>query len=426
MSTPAHFEAALEAALSHLLPQPLGVGRNRYAIGFSGGGDSTALLYGLRRYANSAHVFIVDHGLRAGSAEEAQAAQKRAEGWGFQTEILTWQTAPINSALQAKARCARYGLIGVAMRARGLDKLITGHTEDDQAETCLMRYERKTDWRGAAGMTPCVYAPVWPELAGITVLRPLLGQSRESLRAYNHDCALDWSEDPSNDNRDFARIRARDYLKTRPHQRQLLLETAADMQESRRAEHQLLSKLFAEYIKLSAQGFARLNHVPPCEALRHLIHIIGGQGHMIDTAALRRLRAQMQDKDFKAATLGGVQMIRGVDEILCVRDPVIIKGRRGQKAAMTARPVGPGGQIWDGRFAISYHGKSPLMIAPAYGKMKLLGARVKSVPPAARKTLPVVMSESGEIISCGPYSDDKLNVRWLGHERLALTLKAFS
>jgi len=102
------------------------VPNERFAIAFSGGGDSTALVHGLRD--QSPIIFIVDHGLRNGSDIEARAAYDFARGIGLTTEILTWSPPPMTTGLQAKARKARYGLLGEACRRHGLTHLLTGHT----------------------------------------------------------------------------------------------------------------------------------------------------------------------------------------------------------------------------------------------------------------------------------------------------------
>ena len=129
--------------------------------------------------------------------------------------------------MQEKARQGRYALMGRQCRKDGIEYLLTAHHQDDQAETLLMRYERQTSWRGAAGMAETAYGALWPELAMVHLLRPLLDISRlpitrRIIKAHN----LKWSEDPSNENRAFARIRARDYLAAHAELRGDLLDTA--------------------------------------------------------------------------------------------------------------------------------------------------------------------------------------------------------
>ena len=266
-----NFEETLAASLRRDLPAH----DTPFAIGFSGGGDSTALLYALRAHAARVHVFIVDHGLRKGSAAEALTAKARAEKWGFKAQVLTSFFGPLYSAIQEEARRFRYRLIADAMRALKLSFLVTGHTQDDQAETCLMRYDRNTEWRGAAGMARKTYAPVWPELAGITVVRPLLDVTRATLRGYNRAHDLVWAEDPSNENRKFTRIRTRDRLRNDTGLRDLLLDTARDLRQGLNAENEEMQRWSARYAQINPQGYIQLSRVPPKQLLMHLslIHI---------------------------------------------------------------------------------------------------------------------------------------------------------
>jgi len=147
-----------------------------------------------------------------GSVREAKLAQGFAQDLGLKADILSWSPELIKSGLQAKARHARYRLLGEACREAGVSYLLTGHTEDDQAETVLMRLKAGGSWRGAAGMKTITVAPLWPELERVTVCRPMLGISRATIRDYLETHDLNYVDDPSNENRDFARIRARDEL----------------------------------------------------------------------------------------------------------------------------------------------------------------------------------------------------------------------
>ena len=410
-------EAAMSAALQHYLPRK----DTPIAIGFSGGGDSTALLHALRDRVEHVHVFIVDHGLRAGAMQEAQAARFRAQQWGFQAEILTWKPELLRSGVQEKARHARYGLIGDKMRERAISYLLTGHTEDDQAETCLMRYERSTDWRGAAGMATSVYAPVWPELAEITVLRPLLGLSRAALRSYNNRHNLEWAEDPSNQNRKFTRIRARDNLEQNQALRAHLLNAAVDLQAGLSEERQYLRDWMKRHADVHLNGYIQLGAIPPSEALLHLIRAVSGQGDMIDKAKLKSLRRNMAQTGFKGATLGGAHILKTKQSFILVCDPAHAKGRRGTHA-IAPMVLKQGPQIWDGRFLVHYSGADKLMLCPAWGHINRFEGQFSSVPAAARPTLPLVINEAGACIAFGAHNAQTLKVKWLGAERLEKTL----
>jgi tRNA(Ile)-lysidine synthase len=180
-------------------------------LALSGGGDSLALLARLRAAGRPVHAFIVDHGLRADSATEAEAAALLAERLGALATVLRADLAP-GTAVQERARRARYALIARAAQAAGMTEIAVAHTADDQAETVAFRLVRGADVFGLAGMAARAPVPVWPEGDGLTLVRPLLGVRRAALRAELLAAGLSWVEDPSNADVRFSRIALRNRL----------------------------------------------------------------------------------------------------------------------------------------------------------------------------------------------------------------------
>lgn len=373
-----------------------------FAIAFSGGGDSTALLHALKDNPKAKLALIVDHGLRAESAKEAETAAGFAQRLGYETHILTWRHTSPTTGLQEKARSARYGLMGDVCRARGIQYLVTGHTEDDQAETLLMRYDRQTDWRGAAGMRQATYGPVWPQLAALNVLRPLLSVTRQALRDYNQSHALSWVDDPSNDNADFARIRARQALTRNTVLRTTLLNAAKDLHIGRQAENRRVDAWLRQYAGLHPMGFVTTTATPSVEGLFRLIRAVSGQGGDLDRAKLRRLVKDVRQTDFKAATLGGAHIERHPQGLLFCRDNVAVKGRNNQ-ARLGPQKFVNGLLVWDGRFLL----RAPVgfTVRPAYEQLQTLqadfGPTLKSLPPRVRATLPVIYDSTGQVVAAG-------------------------
>ena len=108
--------------------------------------------------------------------------------------------------LQDAARKARRRLIAEWALEQGISSVALAHTQDDVAETFLMRLARGAGVDGLAAMSP-----VWAE-GGVFWQRPLLGTSRAKLRRWLTDRGLAWAEDPSNDNLRFDRVKARKAL----------------------------------------------------------------------------------------------------------------------------------------------------------------------------------------------------------------------
>ena len=386
----AMFAADLKTQLSELLPSP----NDKFAIAFSGGGDSTALVHLLKDHPQCGPVYIVDHDLRAGSTEEAFAAKKFAVSCGYETHILTWKHKSPKTALQEKARRARYGLMGDACRAAGIRYLLTAHNRDDQAETLMMRYDNNTQWRGAAGMASMSYGAVWPELAQVSIYRPLLDISRQSLRDYNRLHNIKWIEDPSNENRDYARIRARDYLATRDIQKSNFIATAKDMRQGLISEQKRLSTQFKE-VQLGHGGDITFSNLPSSELLALSMRSVGGGGQTVDRQRLALRYNKLKTGDIRAFTFMGAKATMEEGRLILSRDLVAVTGRRNQNITpratelkLTASP-----QIWDGRFMVSAQEEGH-KIRANYG-LKLMRSNALKKQLAAshasvRPTLPVI------------------------------------
>ncbi len=156
----------------------------------SGGPDSLALLVLSTLAGCRVTVVHVDHGLRVGSAGEADLVAAAAAALGAQFRGVCVQVAP-GPNLEARARAARFAALPPAVA--------TGHTMDDQAETVLCNLLRGTGPDGVAGMRPGHE-------------HPLLALRRSETRAVCEEAGLRWVEDPTNDDPRHLRNRVRHEL----------------------------------------------------------------------------------------------------------------------------------------------------------------------------------------------------------------------
>jgi tRNA(Ile)-lysidine synthase len=158
----------------------------------SGGADSLALLVLARARGREVLAVHVDHGLRPGSAAEAQVVAKAAERFGAGFEARKVSVAP-GADLEARARRARYQALPAGV--------MTGHTADDQAETVLLNVLRGAALDGLAGMRD-----------GERVRRPLLDLRRAETHELCRILGLQPVDDPSNRDPRFRRNRVRHQL----------------------------------------------------------------------------------------------------------------------------------------------------------------------------------------------------------------------
>ncbi|MEM9810684.1 MAG: tRNA lysidine(34) synthetase TilS [Pseudomonadota bacterium] len=180
------------------------------AIAVSGGADSFALLHWAWKAGKPIVALTVNHGLREGSAQEADAVAAWCRERSIDHEILIWEGEKPKTGLQATARSARYRLLCEACEKMGISHLFTAHTADDQAETVFMRLKRGGG-RGLAGMpAQRMIAAGAGEL--ITLHRPMLSVRRFAARVYADEYAVPFIDDPSNEDDKYERVRVRALL----------------------------------------------------------------------------------------------------------------------------------------------------------------------------------------------------------------------
>ena len=142
-------------------------------VAVSGGPDSVALLDILvsLRPAPRLHVAHLDHMLRGrASTEDAKFVRALARRLGLQSTVrkLDVRKAAKESGrgVEEIARELRYSFLLRTAQEAGCDRIATGHTMSDQAETLLMRLARGSGLRGLVGMRPMIPAHVFEEEAG--------------------------------------------------------------------------------------------------------------------------------------------------------------------------------------------------------------------------------------------------------------------
>jgi len=189
-------------------------------VGVSGGPDSAALLHAVRELLPPAALIVAhfDHGLRPGSAGEAEQVARMASGLRFRAgrADVAAQARAGRLSLEEAGRLARYDFLADVARAEGAKAVAVGHNADDQAETILMHVLRGSGTAGLRGMTTA--APL-PGHVDLWLWRPLLAITRQEIEAYCREHQLAVVNDPTNSDQTYLRNRLR-------HDLLPLLETA--------------------------------------------------------------------------------------------------------------------------------------------------------------------------------------------------------
>ena len=205
--------ASLPFSREHLRPG------DRICCAVSGGADSVALLLALdsanRQPRESLGVVLtavhVHHNLR-GLESDADAA--------FVADLCTRLGIPLyarnadvpthmnrsGESMEEAARNLRYAAFRELLSSGETGAVLTAHTQDDQAETVLMKLLRGAWTDGLSGIHPIL--PATKERSG-RIIRPLLGVRREQIESYLREKNQIWRDDSSNSDTHYTRNRLR-------------------------------------------------------------------------------------------------------------------------------------------------------------------------------------------------------------------------
>lgn len=187
---------------------------DRVLIALSAGPDSTALAHLLslwrRKYGLTLAAAHVHHGLSAQNDRALELSRETARRLGipfYSKKVSVRALARKHKkSLEEAGRDARYAFFGSLARRLRMNKVATGHTRDDQAETVLMRLVRGCGLDGLAGI------PAKRPLGRSEVIRPLLDCRKKELSRFLTENGIPFQTDRSNASVRFTRNRVRHQL----------------------------------------------------------------------------------------------------------------------------------------------------------------------------------------------------------------------
>jgi tRNA(Ile)-lysidine synthase len=244
------------AVLASLRAHGEPLGRGPLVLAVSGGADSLALLFSTASLSPHSRPELIvahfSHGLRpTAEKREASLVRKAAAACG----LVVMQGHAVSGPSESDARNARYAFFADVARAAGAHVVATAHTQDDQAETVLLRLTRGAGSRGAAAMAelaPWPVAGTSSDATPLVLLRPLLAMPRSLTEAACVEAGVRPARDGSNRRLRFARNRVRlrvlpELERINPNVRELLAGFAA----SARDDDDLLAAVAADAVGAS-------------------------------------------------------------------------------------------------------------------------------------------------------------------------------
>ncbi len=175
------------------------------AVAYSGGADSTALLWACAaRWPGQTGAIHIHHGLQAAADGFARHCESVCAALGVPLQLVQVDARhATGESPEDAARKARYQALADAARQCGARQVLLAQHADDQVETLLLALSRGAGLPGLAAM------PETFERHGMAFGRPLLGVSGPAIRAWLAEQTIAWVDDPTNANTAYTRNRIR-------------------------------------------------------------------------------------------------------------------------------------------------------------------------------------------------------------------------
>ena len=344
---PERFAARMGALLGPDFPTDI-------ALAVSGGGDSMAMLAMAHDWARvfgvKLWVVTVDHGLREESAGEAEMVARECALLGHPHATLRWHWDGQGN-LQDAARRARLELID---RWRGgIEHVLMAHTQDDVAETFLMRLARGSGVEGLSAMAES--RVVAGESGPFRVMRPLLNEVRADLRHHIRTLKVPYVDDPSNADERFDRVRARRALASLGIDAETLAGTAKRLGRAAEALAQRAADVARDCVSeatwagqptgdllIERDSFARVERDTQLRVLASALQWVASSEYRPRARALEDLLDRALSGG--GGTLLGARTIVGRTEIRICREYAALADR--------ITPIGEKAVVWDSRWRV--------------------------------------------------------------------------
>jgi tRNA(Ile)-lysidine synthase len=174
---------------------------HRIGVAVSGGADSVFLLHALRELGFDLSVINIEHGIRGeASIAAAEFVAQLARDFGLPFHLRRADVPAIDGNPEEAARHVRRAFYNELIGSHAVDRVATGHTRSDLAETVLFRILRGSGLTRLSGILPVTTE---------SVVRPLLEIDRGEIVAWLRERGIAWREDATNQDRTLARNRLR-------------------------------------------------------------------------------------------------------------------------------------------------------------------------------------------------------------------------
>lgn len=289
------------------------------AVGVSGGADSLALVLMMNEellpLGKKIVALSVDHQLRPESASEVAYVAKVMKDHQVEHHILLWEGNKPSTGVEEAARAARYQLLRDWCVAHHIKSLVVAHHLGDQAETFLMRLQRGSGLDGLCGMLPV------SSVGEVNILRPLLNTPSRVLKEFLRAQKIDWVEDPSNQDEEYLRVKARKFMPLLEQKLGISAERIVSTMETLAQSRGYLQEQTDKFIKNNVKSWSSAGYSVSLKLLQNLhseilfrvlgnlLKEMGEKNYAPEADETKRLMMALSLSSFTGCTLGNCEIL---------------------------------------------------------------------------------------------------------------------
>ena len=282
-------------------------------VSVSGGPDSLALAFLSKIYSIKKKIkvkyYIIDHKLRAESANEAKYIKKILNKFYINAEILSWQGKKPKNNIQSLAREKRFELLLTKAQKFQIKHILLGHHQGDLFENFFIRILRGSGLKGLISLGEKT------TLNDVSILRPLINQKKEDLVFISKKVFDFYVKDPSNNDDNFQRVRIRKLLKGLKNDgldKKKFIKTIRNLKKSNDVIDYYVNKnlktntffSLKEKKLILTHEFFKQPYEIVFRSLSHSLGLVGKKYHPVRGKKIDKIIGDIQKSSFYRSTLG--------------------------------------------------------------------------------------------------------------------------
>ncbi len=287
------------------------------AVAVSGGPDSMALLYLIKRWIETKKgeiiALIVNHRIREESDQESKYVSNIIKSMNINCKILSVKKNNVEKRNMEEARQNRYLEITNFCKRKNILHLFIAHHKNDNVETYINRKMAGSDFEGLQSIQENIIRNK------INILRPLLPYTKKNIYDFNKKYKIAYIEDPSNTNLAY----------TRPAIRKFIDESNKNIINEINKEFDLIQKKIPYYktmisesllrvlisldnnnIKVDYLCLLKLDNLIIEKIIKKIYKFFDKKNIILRSNKIQLMICSIKQKNFKSYNLGGMTITR--------------------------------------------------------------------------------------------------------------------